>query len=206
MTAVYAGLRAATEHSDYQISHHPDLRYVCLGGIRSTGLTAAMALAEEALARLAECGLPVTAQGDGQHDPDDTTRRDRRAAVPARRSDRVPLRASDCRRSHRGLRSTRPGCRLRRVASSHQSVGRALPRVLLPGRTVRPHRVERGPVTASDRRVAIVGAGPVGTLCSHRAATSGDRSRDASTSANSKPAASPATPITSASACAIFID
>ena len=47
---MYAGLRAATEHTDYQISHHPDLRYVCLGGIRSTGLTASMALAEEALA------------------------------------------------------------------------------------------------------------------------------------------------------------
>ncbi len=57
VTSVYAGLRAATEHSDYQISHHRDLRYVCLGGIRSTGLTASMALAEEALARLIECGL-----------------------------------------------------------------------------------------------------------------------------------------------------
>jgi glycerol-3-phosphate dehydrogenase len=57
VTAVYAGLRAATEHSDYQISHHPELRYVCLGGIRSTGLTASMALAEEALTRLTECGL-----------------------------------------------------------------------------------------------------------------------------------------------------
>ncbi len=60
VTAVYAGLRAATEHSDYQISHETDLRYVCLGGIRSTGLTAAMALAEEALARLVECGLTAS--------------------------------------------------------------------------------------------------------------------------------------------------
>jgi len=57
VTAVYAGLRAATEHSDYQISHDRELRYVCLGGIRSTGLTASMALAEEALTRLIECGL-----------------------------------------------------------------------------------------------------------------------------------------------------
>lgn len=57
VTSVYAGLRAATEHSDYQISDHRDLRYVCLGGIRSTGLTASMALAEEALARLVDCGL-----------------------------------------------------------------------------------------------------------------------------------------------------
>lgn len=60
VTSVYAGLRAATEHSDYQISHHHDLRYVCLGGIRSTGLTSSMALAEEALARLLSCGLVAT--------------------------------------------------------------------------------------------------------------------------------------------------
>ena len=52
VTAVYAGLRAATEHSDYQLAADADARYVCLGGIRSTGLTASMALAEEALAPL----------------------------------------------------------------------------------------------------------------------------------------------------------
>ena len=60
VTAVYAGLRAATEHSDYQVSHHPDSRYVCLGGIRSTGLTASMALAEETFERLLACGLTTT--------------------------------------------------------------------------------------------------------------------------------------------------
>ncbi|MCU1358801.1 MAG: FAD/NAD(P)-binding oxidoreductase, partial [Ilumatobacteraceae bacterium] len=57
VTSVYAGLRAATEHSDYQLSSHADLRYVGLGGIRSTGLTASMALAEEALLRLRSIGL-----------------------------------------------------------------------------------------------------------------------------------------------------
>lgn len=48
VTAVYAGLRAATEHSDYQLTWDAGARYLCLGGIRSTGLTASMALAEEA--------------------------------------------------------------------------------------------------------------------------------------------------------------
>lgn len=57
VTAVYAGLRAATEHSDYQLSAHADAGYVCLGGIRSTGLTASMALAEEALVLLSGIGL-----------------------------------------------------------------------------------------------------------------------------------------------------
>jgi glycerol-3-phosphate dehydrogenase len=46
VTTVYAGLRAATEHADYQISFHPELRYACAGGIRSTGLTASLAIAE----------------------------------------------------------------------------------------------------------------------------------------------------------------
>jgi glycerol-3-phosphate dehydrogenase len=60
VTAVYAGLRAATEHSDYQLSSDAGARYVCLGGIRSTGLTSSMALAEEALAMLAAIGLEAT--------------------------------------------------------------------------------------------------------------------------------------------------
>jgi glycerol-3-phosphate dehydrogenase len=59
VTAVYAGLRAATEHGDYQLSAHADARYVCLGGIRSTGLTASMALGEEAVVLLRSIGLQV---------------------------------------------------------------------------------------------------------------------------------------------------
>jgi glycerol-3-phosphate dehydrogenase len=46
VTAVYVGLRAACEHADYQLQVHGDLSYVCAGAIRSTGLTAAMAIAE----------------------------------------------------------------------------------------------------------------------------------------------------------------
>jgi glycerol-3-phosphate dehydrogenase len=44
VTAVYAGLRAATEHVDYQIRFEDG--YGCVGGIRSTGLSASMAIAE----------------------------------------------------------------------------------------------------------------------------------------------------------------
>jgi len=60
VTAVYAGLRAATEHSDYQLTSEAAARYVCLGGIRSTGLTASMALGEEAVALLSAIGLNAT--------------------------------------------------------------------------------------------------------------------------------------------------
>lgn len=59
VTSTYAGLRAATEHSDYQIHLHPDERYLCVGGIRSTGLTASMAIAEYAVQQLGEAGLPL---------------------------------------------------------------------------------------------------------------------------------------------------
>jgi glycerol-3-phosphate dehydrogenase len=45
VTAVYAGLRAATEHSDYQLEVDAELRYACAGGIRSTGLTGALGIA-----------------------------------------------------------------------------------------------------------------------------------------------------------------
>ncbi|MGH2782358.1 MAG: NAD(P)/FAD-dependent oxidoreductase, partial [Thermoleophilaceae bacterium] len=44
VTAVYAGLRAATEHADYQVRF--ERGYACVGGIRSTGLSASMAIAE----------------------------------------------------------------------------------------------------------------------------------------------------------------
>lgn len=64
VTAVYAGLRAATEHGDYRLSAHADARYVCVGGIRSTGLTASLALAEEALAMLAGVGLEATTRDE----------------------------------------------------------------------------------------------------------------------------------------------
>ncbi|MEI6496855.1 MAG: (2Fe-2S)-binding protein, partial [Actinomycetota bacterium] len=63
VTAVYAGLRPACEHSDYQLSSDAALRYVCLGAIRSTGLTASMALAEEAVTLLGAIGLATQPSG-----------------------------------------------------------------------------------------------------------------------------------------------
>lgn len=59
VTAVYTGLRAATESSDYQIHVDYRRRYACLGGVRSTGLTASMAIAEHAVAELAKAGLKL---------------------------------------------------------------------------------------------------------------------------------------------------
>ncbi len=57
VTATYVGLRAATEHADYQIAFHADQRYACVAGIRSTGLTASMAIAEHVAEGLRDAGL-----------------------------------------------------------------------------------------------------------------------------------------------------
>jgi len=57
VTATYSGLRAATEHSDYQIEMHVEQSYLCVGGIRSTGISAALGIAEYAAGLLREAGL-----------------------------------------------------------------------------------------------------------------------------------------------------
>lgn len=49
ITAVYAGLRPATERKHYRVCSRPDQRAITLGGIRSTGLSAALGLAQHAL-------------------------------------------------------------------------------------------------------------------------------------------------------------
>ncbi len=64
VTAIYAGLRAATEHADYQLAIHRAQRYVCVGGIRSTGLSASLAIAEHVRAQLAAAGLPLEAKAE----------------------------------------------------------------------------------------------------------------------------------------------
>jgi glycerol-3-phosphate dehydrogenase len=58
VTATYAGLRAATEHSDYcyGVFDH----YVRVAGIRSTGISSCLAIAEQVVGDLAEAGLATT--------------------------------------------------------------------------------------------------------------------------------------------------
>ena len=45
VTATYAGLRPATERKEYRLRHEPERQWLTVGGIRSTGLTAALGLA-----------------------------------------------------------------------------------------------------------------------------------------------------------------
>ncbi|WP_240722655.1 NAD(P)/FAD-dependent oxidoreductase [Poseidonocella sp. HB161398] len=45
VTAVYAGLRPASDRKEYRVHAEPEQGYFCAGGIRSTGLTAALGIA-----------------------------------------------------------------------------------------------------------------------------------------------------------------
>jgi glycerol-3-phosphate dehydrogenase len=64
VTATYAGVRAASEHQDYQVRRHAGENYVCVGGIRSTGLTASLALAEYVLDVMREGGFDAPRRED----------------------------------------------------------------------------------------------------------------------------------------------
>jgi len=54
VTATYAGLRPASEFKDYQITRHAYQNYTSVGGIRSTGLSGALGIADYVLELLAD--------------------------------------------------------------------------------------------------------------------------------------------------------
>lgn len=62
VTATYAGLRAATQYQDYQIHADESQHYIGVGGIRSTGLTASLAIAEYVVSIAHEGGLALKAR------------------------------------------------------------------------------------------------------------------------------------------------
>ena len=64
VTATYAGLRATIDHNDYLIEIDRAQRYVLVAGIRSTGLTSGMAVAEYVRDQLADAGLVLTPRAE----------------------------------------------------------------------------------------------------------------------------------------------
>jgi glycerol-3-phosphate dehydrogenase len=59
VTAVYAGLRPATEAKEYRIRTDLAPGYICVGGIRSTGLSAALGIAAHVVRLAARDDSPV---------------------------------------------------------------------------------------------------------------------------------------------------
>jgi glycerol-3-phosphate dehydrogenase len=66
VTASYAGLRAATADRDYRIWVDGSRRYACVAGIRSTGLSASLGIAEYVTGLMADAGLALA----GRPEPD----------------------------------------------------------------------------------------------------------------------------------------
>jgi glycerol-3-phosphate dehydrogenase len=64
VTASYAGLRAAIDSNDYLIDLDADQHYLLVGGIRSTGLTAGMAIAEHVMGILGTTDLDLSPRSD----------------------------------------------------------------------------------------------------------------------------------------------
>jgi len=56
VTATYAGIRPASAERDYQVSEDPDRNWITLGGIRSTGLTSSLGLAQLVEKKLLQFG------------------------------------------------------------------------------------------------------------------------------------------------------
>ncbi len=64
VTAAYAGLRAAIDSSDYLIDLDDARHYLLVGGIRSTGLTAGLAIAEHVHGLLEQADLDLAERDD----------------------------------------------------------------------------------------------------------------------------------------------
>ncbi len=69
VSATYAGLRAASDHPDYVIEIDLERRYVVAGGIRSTGLTSGLAVAEHIDGLLHDAGALELVPRDDLPDP-----------------------------------------------------------------------------------------------------------------------------------------
>ena len=141
ITATYAGLRAAIDRDDYLIDVDAAARYVLVGGIRSTGLTSGMAIAEHVLGLLADAGLDVVERADlpapprmpnlgeaGVRPYQDADRIADRSRV---RAHRLLLRTGHRRRDTRCVPIPYSARRSRRPAATHQGDERPLPGILL---------------------------------------------------------------------------
>ena len=69
VTASYAGLRATIDRNDYLIELDRDQRYVLVAGIRSTGLTASLAIGEYVREQLTGAGVLALMARDDLPDP-----------------------------------------------------------------------------------------------------------------------------------------
>ncbi|MEI6166375.1 MAG: FAD-dependent oxidoreductase [bacterium] len=187
VTTTYSGLRAATEHSDYQIEMHAAQRYLCVGGIRSTGISAAMGIAEYAAELLRNAGLDLHLKAEfklvkmpsiGQADI-----RPHQDAVMIGQNPHYAEMVCHCERVSRGeltdaQNATIPathldGLRRRTRASQgrcqgfncHAALVKTLESGAAPGcqcKADQPEHLEKPVPSVQHKKILIVGAGPAG--------------------------------------------
>ena len=176
--------RAARGHRARRLpgAGRPRRGYLCLGGIRSTGLTASMALAEHAAALLAEAGLELRPRTDlpdpprmpplGQEQTRPYEDGARIEADPGVRRGGLLLRAHHPRRDPRRDGVGDPARRPRRPAAADPGDDGPLPgfRLRRPRRVAARRRAVTGVETAE---VVVVGAGPAGLAAARELARAG---------------------------------
>ena len=208
VTAIYAGLRPATQFKDYQIEALPDRNWITVGGIRSTGLTGALGIAAACRASStpsisARCARSARASWTpvpnlAEHLPrpyqqpgageivchcELVTRGEIDAALARPAARRRPRRPEAPHPLHDG---PLPGLLLQRAGSELAQVGCERPCTREPGRV-------------TEHQVLIVGGGPAGLSAARRSLASACATSSCS-SARARPAASRAIAATSASA------
>ncbi len=94
VTATYAGLRAAIDADDYLVDLDAGRRYLLVGGIRSTGLTAGMAIAEHVRGLLATTTCPTHRRCPTSARPPVGPTSRRTGSLPTRPTDRSSASAS----------------------------------------------------------------------------------------------------------------
>ena len=118
VTAAYAGLRAAIGGDDYLIDVDTPTATTCSwAGIRSTGLTAGMAIAEHVVALLQRSGLDLASRSDLPDPP-----RCRRSAKPALAPTRTRRGSGTTRRTERWCASARESARARSAMPSPRPI------------------------------------------------------------------------------------
>ena len=169
VTATYAGLRPATEQKYYRIRHEPARNWITAGGIRSTGLSSALGLAQHLFSLWqGGAGLTPPAEIIWPQLPNLAEDRARDWAGAGSWRDRLPLRNGHATRDRGRLPIAPPAGRFRRPETPHPGLHGKLPGFLLhrPARGTHP-----GPACGSFNRrcrmsvdydVIIIGAGPAG--------------------------------------------